>query len=119
MSSTRNRNTAGNYILEQSTLKRQSNMILSLPGSNGPAYIPNGGSAIPSHLSRDSLSHNPVDIESMLMGINSTNLVDPSTPIVPDLKKINSIKFYERAGVCIPLPLDDQSTQRTGLYQHN
>ena len=81
MTSTRNINTPGNYALEQSSSRLFESMTFYKYGSGGTAYkssIPDGGSALPSHMSRDALSYNPVDIESMLRGINSTNLVNPS-----------------------------------------
>ena len=81
MASTRNINTMGNYKLEQKSNDQFRTLITYKYGSYGPAYksaIPDGGSAIPSHMSRDSLSYNPIDIETMLRGTGSTNLVNPN-----------------------------------------
>lgn len=123
MASTRNINTMGNYALEQKSNDQFRTLITYKYGSYGPAYkpaIPDGGSAIPSHMSRDSLSYNPVDIETMLRGIGSTNLVNPQTPIKPELKTLPRATFFERPGVNLPKPLDvPYLQQRTGLYQNN
>lgn len=123
MASTRNINMPGNYALEQKTNQLFRDITSYKYGPNGQAYrcgIPDGGSAIPSNMSRDSLSYNPVDIETMLRGTGSTNLVNPQTPIKPELKTLPRVTFFERHGVNLPKPLDvPLQQQRTGLYQNN
>ena len=42
---------------------------------------------------RDALSGNPIEIESSLFGINSTNLVDPAPAVIPQLKTLRETKF--------------------------
>ena len=44
----------------------------------------------------DVLSHNPTDIESSLWGINSTNLVTPAPSLVPNLKTLPTISFFDK-----------------------
>ena len=58
------------------------------------------------------LSGNASDIESALMGIGSTNLVSPKAPVKPDLKSINSIKFFNRLETVLPEPLIVEKYQR-------
>ena len=84
MACTRNKNTYCDYLLEQRNNKLIKNYNLYENGSNGKAYtecIPALG-YMPSHLPRDMLSTNPVDIESSLLGINSCNLVQQQNTII-------------------------------------
>jgi hypothetical protein len=57
-----------------------------------------------------------VDIESALFGINSTNLVDPQAPVVPQLKQLPEVKFFERMAFFMPEPLVVEKASRP--FQH-
>ena len=86
MASTRNINTPGNYNLEQEHYNLGRENILYIHNPQGRAYInamPSVG-YMPNRMPRDTLSSNPIEIESMLFGINSTNLVKPRKPIKPE-----------------------------------
>jgi hypothetical protein len=114
MASTRNINTRCNYNLEQ----RINNNIFDYQQyqncSSGKAYdeaIPCFG-IYPSKLSMDTLSNNPIDIETQLRGIGSSNLVFEQPVIKPDLKTIRSIKFYDRLALQLPEPLIIETNQR-------
>jgi hypothetical protein len=114
MTSTRNINTRGDYSLEQEHygLARFYNGYIH--AAQGCAYqnsIPTIG-ITPSHMPRGTLSNNPIDIESALFGINSTNLVNPQKPIKPDLKKIPTSVFFDRLQVHMPKPLVVEHNQR-------
>ena len=114
MASTRNLNTRGDYNLEQQAFGLSRNYNNYLYASQGRAYqqsIPTIG-LVPNKMPRDTLSNNPIDIESMLFGINSTNLVQPQKPIKPDLKRIPSSVFFDRLPVCMPKPLVMEKDQR-------
>jgi hypothetical protein len=114
MSSTRNKNTCGDYKLqqEQYTLAR---MYSSYPYSQyGNAYnpaIPCVG-ITPSHMPWDTLSTNPVEIENALFGINSNNLVNPQPTVIPQFKKIPERAFFERLPLILPEPLVIENNQR-------
>ena len=60
----------------------------------------------------NTLSHNPVAIESALFGINSTNLVTPQAPTVPQLKSVKEVSYFERLPVYMPDPLVVEKKQR-------
>ena len=97
MASTRDKNSKGNYSLEQRAIKKSQENLGYYYGPNGHAYRP----AMPelynfSRVPADVLSHNSVDIESSLWGINSTNLVTPQPDVVPNLKTLPSISFFDR-----------------------
>lgn len=117
MASTRNRNTAGNYVLEQ---KRHSNIMqwnLFENGASGRATETKwaGNGLNPGQLPWDSLSGNPADIESFLWGINSTNLVQPAPDLTPDLKRLESTHLFEKAPVIMPIPQAIAKYQRPDL----
>ena len=108
MASTRNINTCGDYKIQQNAFQRNFEEVTFKYSANGSAYepaLPCGGSAPASFMWRDSLSHNPVEIESALFGINSTNLVNPQPPVYPQLKSLRNVSFFERPALIIPKPL--------------
>jgi hypothetical protein len=114
MASTRNINSRGDYNLEQLHYGLSRNYNGYLHASQGRAYklsIPEIGYN-PSGMPRDTLSKNPIEIESMLFGINSTNLVTPRKPIKPELKQIPTSKFFDRLPVPMPKPLVVEHNQR-------
>ena len=115
MACTRNKNTYCDYLLEQRNNRIIKEYNLYPNGSDGKAYTnnqPNLGYN-PSHLPRDVLSNNPVDIESKLFGINSCNLVHQAPEITPDLKQLNfNDVFYMNREVLIPEPLIIENNQR-------
>ena len=61
---------------------------------------------------RDTLSNNPVEIESALFGINSTNLVEPQPPVKAQLKSIPVKQFFQRTPLIMPKPLVIEHNQR-------
>jgi len=114
MASTRNINTKGDYSLEQNYYglgRFYNNYMHSAQGCAFNPTIPAIG-ITPNHMPRDTLSRNAVDIESMLRGIGSTNLVVPQKAIKPDLKQIPTSKFFDRLIVSMPKPLVVEKDQR-------
>lgn len=114
MASTRNINTPGDYCLQQrayaDTLKHNTYEYSYTGRAYDPA-IPCIG-ITPSHMPRDTLSNNPVEIESALRGIGSVNLVDPQPPVVPDLKHVKEIRFFERTPLIMPAEFSLLADQR-------
>jgi len=112
MASTRNLNTTGNYALEQ-RMYVSSERYLTNPfyGNTYRDVIPSLG-ITPSRMPRGSLSHNPIDTESMLFGINSTNLVKPSTKPKYMPKKLPKKDFFQRVPLIIPKQLVIEDNQR-------
>lgn len=114
MASTRNKNTPSDYCLEQRINSGIYNYEKYINSQYGQAYnvaLPKLGFN-PSHMPRDTLSNNPVDIETSLFGIGSTNLVNPQTPITPELKKIPEVAYFNRLPIIIPRPLEISQHQR-------
>ena len=107
MASTRNINTMGNYNLEQRQYKENQKYNLYANSQHGEAYhtrLPGNGMN-PAQIPADKLSHNAVQIESFLFGINSTNLVQPEPPLVPQLKSVETVDIYKSPRTIMPLPL--------------
>jgi len=103
MASTRNRNTPGNYCLEQREYKQSENYTLYPNSQYGAAYntrLPGNG-LLPAQIPWNKLSYNAADTESFLFGINSTNLV-----------KLDSSNIYEKKPTFIPEPLVIEKNQR-------
>jgi hypothetical protein len=116
MASSRNRNTTGNYEFEMQELNRFRNHILYKGSvSNDTTYYPgNGllGCKNPNLI----LSNNYADIETVLFGIGSTNLVNP--------KKVENFIFHpfkildvqERTKAILPEPLVVSKYNRPNFY---
>ena len=106
MASTRNKNTPGNYCLDQRQNVGIESWQLYHNGANGFAYdtrLPGNG-LNPGQMPWSTLSYNPADIESFLFGINSTNLVKPAGPLTPELKCLQTANVFESATVIMPVP---------------
>jgi len=106
MASTRNKNTKGNYCLDQRQNTGSEAWQLYHNGANGYAYdtkLPGNG-LNPGRFPWYTLSHNPADIESFLFGINSTNLVNPAPPLTPELTCLKSANIYKSVPVIMPIP---------------
>jgi hypothetical protein len=114
MASTRNRNTRGNYCLEQRQFKQFENYTLYPNSQYGSAYntrLPGNG-LLPGQIPGNKLSYNALDTESFLFGINSTNLVNPAPCFVPEITKLNSENIFEISKIYIPEPLVIEKNQR-------
>ena len=112
MSSTRNKNTIMNYNAEEKKNDRISNYKFNINSQYGKSTHFLGRFKLPDstqptrNINPDHFSHNPVDIESQLRGISSTNLVGQSFKVEPKLKQLDSVKIYDR----VPLILANQIT---------
>jgi len=114
MASTRNKNTPGDYSLEQ----RNNFLISEYKTNEGSSY----GAPLETHFSGDgllmgriapaNLSNNSCDIESQLFGIGATNLVTPKAPVDPMIRQLNSLSIIHRLPVLVPEPLVVERNQR-------
>lgn len=114
MASTRNRNTPGNYNLEQRQYHESSNYTLYPNSQYGAAYntrLPGNG-LLPAQIPWNKLSYNAADTESFLFGINSTNLVNPAPCFVPEITKLSSANIFEKNAILMPEPLVIEKNQR-------
>lgn len=114
MASTRNKNTPGNYCLEQNEYKQSEVYTLYKNSQYGEAYDTKwaGNGLNPGQVPWNKLSYNAPDIESFLFGVNSTNLVKKAPCFTPELKHLKSENIYEKSPVFIPEPLVIEKKQR-------
>ena len=113
MASTRDINSTGNYNLEQKALGNIRNNLAYYNGPNGHAVNP----ALPvsylgGYMPPDNLSYNPTDIESVLFGIDSTNLVNPKSLVIPIYKKLPEVSFFDRQKIIMPKKVYQDNSQR-------
>jgi hypothetical protein len=114
MASTRNINSKRNYSCEQDIFKNIQNYQTYTNSAYGEASTTNlpclgfGAAAIP----REKLAHNPVEIESSLFGIGSTNLVVEQQPITPQLKCLQHKSIVDKIPFIMPEPLVVEKNQR-------
>lgn len=107
MASTRNKNTPGNYCLEMKQYDNNEQRNLYKYGAYGYAYdtkLPGLGFG-PVNLPYDCLSHNAIDTESFLYGINSTNLVNPVREFTPEFKHVPVLNLVKKRDIIMPIPL--------------
>jgi hypothetical protein len=112
MASTRNKNTAGDYKLEQKNNTGISNY--SSPAFYGQpqhTYFPGNG-LLTGRMASENLSRNSCDIESQLFGIGSTNLETPKAPCVAEILPHSSLNVIDRLPILVPEPLVVEKNQR-------
>lgn len=115
MASTKNKNTVNDYLVEVENNNKFFEHVNYVHNSSGLAVDPRwpiAGSAPPSRMSRDCLAGNPIDIESRLFGIGSTNLVNPQEKIIPKIKKHGEVQFFEKTPLVLPEPLILRNDER-------
>lgn len=114
MSSTTNKNTPGNYKLEQKTNNQITDRMLYINGATSEAYTNHfaGNGLLGGSNARSHLSNNYCDIESQLRGIGTSNLVNPKSDIQPELKYMQSLSISDRLPTIVPEPLKLDKEQR-------
>jgi hypothetical protein len=114
MSSTRNKNSIGNYELEQFSIYKSHIHTTFVNGPFGKAiqtHFPGDG-LLPGRVSHAELNHNACDIESFLYGIGTTNLVKPFVEPSYQPKNIQSLNIIDKIPLIIPKPLIIEGNQR-------
>jgi hypothetical protein len=119
MASTRDKNTIGNFKLEErgnlAQITYNTNNIYSIPTKS---FHPGNG-LLPAKTSRDAMTFNACDIESRLFGIGSNNLVKSIVEIQPEFKDVDSnlrdlksLSIIDRTKLIMPEPLKISNTER-------
>ena len=109
MASTRDRNTAGNYRMEQSANTGFVGWNTKLHES--VAYHPGDGLGV-ARTARSALASNACDIESQLFGIGSANLENPQPIVVPQLTQLKSLAVFDKPKVMLPEALSVSEVNR-------
>ena len=112
MASTRNRNTPGNYCMEQWSYGKQNAYSTDRDYAFAPTTLLPGDGLLGARIPETELANNPRDIESFLFGIGSTNLVSPSAPVQPQLKSMSSLSIMSKVPLLMPKDLVLQNNQR-------
>jgi hypothetical protein len=114
MSSTRTRNTPGNYDLEQWAHNHKLEYFTyphSQYGSATKTFFPGNG-LVAGRVASTELSHNACDTESFLFGIGSSNLVNPQSQFVSKVKHLPSLSIFDRQSVILPESFTLEANQR-------
>lgn len=113
MASTRNKNTQNDYVMEKRMNERMLSYNHFQHSAYGKAHQANfmclGGNP---HLPRDVISYNPIETESYLFGINSTNLEVVKLPFISQPKNVCFKSFFTRQSTVVPEPLVVDKFQR-------
>ena len=112
MASTRNRNTRGNYSMEQWSYGKQNAYSTDRDYAFAPTTLLPGDGLLGARIPETELAGNPKDIESFLFGIGSTNLVEPVAPVQPQLKFVPSLAVMNKVPLLMPKDLVLQNNQR-------
>lgn len=110
MTDTRNKSQRGDYQLEQAINFGHVDYLIKY-GSPVNTYLPGNG-LIGQHVSRVNLANNSCDIESMLRGTGSCNMVVPQAEIVPDIRRLKQLDIFESQPTFLPDPLVVRKGQR-------
>lgn len=112
MASTRNKNTNGDYILEQ-----RQNLYIDEYNRYIESVRPKttyfaGDGLIMGRIAPTNLSFNSIDIESQLYGIGSTNLVESKSRVHLDAKNPKSLNIMNRLTTYVPPDFAVEGGQR-------
>jgi hypothetical protein len=115
MASTRNKNTQGDYALEQTALFNKY-------AYHAYEHSHHYGVPIATHFAGNglvgmktphrNLSSNYCDVESQLFGIGSTNLVTPLPTVQPQINQYQSLNVADRTPLIIPAAFQNETYHR-------
>tara|TARA_B100000035_G_scaffold300341_2_gene295915 strand:+ start:2181 stop:2537 length:357 start_codon:yes stop_codon:yes gene_type:complete len=113
MTSTRNKNTKQDYILEKKKMfNREEYLFNENFALSNKTNFPDFGLNMPA-MPRDKLAHNSVNIESSLFGIGSSNLEEPQQPVNPEIIQNNfGESIVKRNPLYVPQPLNFNPNER-------
>jgi hypothetical protein len=116
MASTHLKNSKGQYCLEQRDHKLTETHDFykgyKIPFQSSLPVLGFNPSNMRAGIYNNILSNNPIDIESDLFGVGSTNLVKAKKTVYPSLNKLPEKCFFSRPHLVIPNPLVIAKNQR-------
>jgi len=112
MASTRNKNTPGNYCMEQWSLDKSSAFSTYKDSVVPVQSMYAGDGLVQGRVGNPVLAKNPEDIESFLFGIGSTNLANPKPDVRPELNNLPSLDMIDRIPLILPEVLVVERNQR-------
>jgi hypothetical protein len=114
MASTRNKNSTCNYKQEMHQYRENQQYTLYEHSSHGIAFETRwaGMGLNPGQIPSSQLASNPVDIESFLFGVGSTNLIENcaksgcvTASLNPELKSLYQFNLYDDKKPILPNPM--------------
>ena len=108
---------AGEYCLQQVSYKQGENYNTFKEKRTNPTNLLPCAGIRPGQIPGNVLSKNSTDIESFLLGINSTNLIRPRPNFTAKINCLQSLSFYERLQPYIPEPLIIENCQRPVIFR--
>lgn len=102
MASTRNKNTPGDYQLEQKAYVSSFSNIMDMTKQTPYQKTLPGNGLLQGKVASRDLANNYTDIESTLFGIGSTNLVQPLPSVVPDIHPLPSLNIIDKIPMIVP-----------------
>lgn len=112
MASTRNKNSAGNYKLENNAYQNRINFMTFEHSVKPVETLHAGNGLLSGRMTADTLSKNACDVESQLFGIGVTNLVNPHKEVAPQYISHKSLNVMDKTPLIIPEPLVVRKDQR-------
>lgn len=116
MAGTRNKNTRGNYCLEQQSNRLSEQWVLYAHSAQGNPMQTQfaGRGLIQGAIPANRLSTNTIDIDSFLKGIGSNDLTkpEPTEPFHPQILAIDSAHLRPEPKIVMPAPWIVEPGQR-------
>jgi hypothetical protein len=112
MASTRNKNTPGDYKLEQYAYLHRHLNIMDITKQTPTEKVFPGNGLLQGNIASRDLANNYTDIESRLFGIGTTNLVEPLPILIPDIHSYPSLNIIKKTPMILPTPLYIDTNQR-------
>jgi hypothetical protein len=112
MASTRNKNTRNDYAIElNKSIHTQEYLLAGDYAQSSTTSCPGNGLG-GAHIPRAQMSHNPIDIETFLFGIGSTDLTKDVPVLDAKLKCLPTYDIFSNAPTVVPHKFVDNITQR-------
>jgi hypothetical protein len=112
MTDTRKKSQKGDYELEQQGNTQYSGYLGSRDYSTPAATYFAGNGLLSGRVASVGLANNSCDIESMLRGIGTCNMVSHQTAPTPDIRALKSLNLFETDETLLPNPLIVEKGQR-------
>lgn len=114
MTDTRNRNTPGNFAMEQRMQQRWSAQHLFV--ADTAASIPGRGMGMAGRVAGSRLAANSIQIDNDLRGIGVANLVKPNHVVVAELYPLRATHIAPAPLVIAPRPAADALPHARASY---
>ena len=114
MTDTRKKSQKGDYNLEQAVTFGFYDYFFNSENRMGNpvnTYLPGNG-LVGQKVSRVNLANNSCDIESMLRGTGTCNMVETQNLVVPDLRQLKPLDLFETKTTQLPEPMVVHRGQR-------